>query len=81
MQGLIKKQGIGCLRHPLGHPNGTWVFPFAPGLTTIRVCRFMQLNLAGLVLATLTICNRRVQVANLIGFEAVNFVPSADIGQ
>ena len=37
----------------------------------------MQLNLAGLVLATLTICNRRVQVANLIGFEAVNFGPIA----
>ena len=39
----------------------------------------MQLNLAGLVLATLTICNRSVQVANLIGFEAVNFVPGAEV--
>jgi hypothetical protein len=41
----------------------------------------MQLNLAGLVLATLTICNRRVQVANLIGFEAVNFGPEAGFRQ
>lgn len=25
----------------LDYPSGTWVFPFAPDLTTIRVCRFM----------------------------------------
>ena len=37
----------------------------------------MQLNLAGLVLAALTIGNRRVQVANLISFEAVEFGLSA----
>ena len=57
----------------LDYPTGTWVFPFAPDLSTIRVCRFMQLNLAGFVLEALTIGNRRVQVANLISFEAVNF--------
>ena len=38
----------------------------------------MQLNLAGLVLAALAIGNRRVQVANLISFEAVSFEPGAD---
>ena len=37
----------------------------------------MQLNLPGLVLEALTIGNRRVQVANFIGFEAVNFGPIA----
>jgi len=37
----------------------------------------MQLNLAGLVLAALTIVNRRVQVANFISFEAVKFGLSA----
>ena len=37
----------------------------------------MQLNLAGLTLEALTICNRRVQVANLIGFEEVKFGPIA----
>ena len=41
----------------------------------------MQLNLAGLVLAALTIGNRRVQVANFISFEAVNVGPTADIGE
>ena len=39
----------------------------------------MQLNLACLVLAALTIGNRRVQVANFISFEAVNFGLLADI--
>ena len=39
----------------------------------------MQLNLAGLVLEGLAICNPRVQVANLISFEAVNFGLLADI--
>ena len=41
----------------------------------------MQLNLAGLVLAALALGNRRVQVANLISFEAVKFGLSADIHQ
>jgi len=41
----------------------------------------MQLNLAGLVLAALTIVNRRVQVANFISFEAVKFGPKAGIRQ
>lgn len=41
----------------------------------------MQLNLVGLVFAALTICNRRVQVANLLGFEAVKFGPYAGIYQ
>ena len=35
-----KEQGLGCRRHPSGHPNGTWVFPFAPDICTIRVCTF-----------------------------------------
>ena len=35
----------------------------------------MQLNLAGFVLEALPIGNRRVQVANFISFEAVNFAP------
>ena len=39
----------------------------------------LQLNLAGLVLEGLAICNPRVQVANLISFEAVNFGLLADI--
>jgi len=39
----------------------------------------MQLNLAGLVLAALTIGNRRVQVANVLSVEAVNFGLLADI--
>ena len=76
---IAKKQGLGCLRHSLGHSTGTWVFPSAPDLCTIRVCRFMQLNLAGLVLEALTIGNRRVQVPNVISFEAVNFGLLADI--
>ena len=37
----------------------------------------MQLNLAGLVLEGLAISNPRVQVANLISFEAVEFGLSA----
>ena len=57
------------------HRHVIWVFPFAPDLCTIRVCRFMQLNLAGFVLEALPIGNRRVQVANFISFEAVNFAP------
>jgi len=76
---IAKKQGLGCPRYPLGHPKGIWVFPSAPDLCTIRVCRFMQLNLAGLVLEALTIGNRRVQVPNVISFEAVNFGLLADI--
>jgi hypothetical protein len=35
----------------------------------------MQLNLAGLTLEAFAIGNRRVQVANFISFEAVNFGP------
>ena len=38
----------------------------------------MQLNLAGLVLAALTIGNRRVQVANFISFKAGSFGPLAN---
>jgi hypothetical protein len=36
----------------------------------------MPLNLASLVLEALTIGNRRLQVANFISFEAVNFGPN-----
>jgi hypothetical protein len=59
--------------------NGTWVFQFTPDLCTIRVCKFMQANLAGLVLAALTIGNRRMQVAKFICFEAVKFGPSEEV--
>jgi hypothetical protein len=61
----------------LGYSNGPWVFPFAPVFTTIRVCRFMQLNLPGLTLEALAIGNRRVQVANFKSLEAVKFGVSA----
>ena len=45
------------------------------------VCRSMQLNLAGLALEALAFGNRRVQLANFISFEAVNFGPSAAVGK
>ena len=41
----------------------------------------MQLNLAGLVLAALTIGNRRVQVANFISFKAGSFGPESATGR
>ena len=38
---LAKDKELAAYGILFGYPTGTWVFPFAPDLTTIRVCRFM----------------------------------------